>query len=93
MTKAQRQQVYAKYVGHCAYCGKTIFLSRGNAEEVLSKNQKISESKNELDKQEKQYSADYEFIKKEIPKWPDWKVSSYNANFATSVHSKKATKE
>lgn len=24
MTKAQRQQVYAKYVGHCAYCGKEI---------------------------------------------------------------------
>lgn len=38
----------------------------------------------------KSYSTDYERIRKEVEsKWPDWKVSTYNFNFATSKHSKK----
>ena len=40
--------------------------------------------------QVKGYSVDYKSIRGEIEsKWPAWKVSSYNANFATSAHAKK----
>ena len=39
----------------------------------------------------KGYSADYKSIRGEIAKWPAWKVSTYNASFATSAHAKKVT--
>ena len=40
----------------------------------------------------KGYSADYKSIRGEVEsKWPAWKVSTYNANFATSAHAKKVT--
>lgn len=36
------------------------------------------------------YSTDYKSIRGEIEsKWPAWKVSTYNTNFATSLHAKK----
>ena len=40
--------------------------------------------------QVKGYSSDYKTIRNEVEsKWPDWKVSTYNANFATSTHATK----
>lgn len=42
------------------------------------------------DAQVKGYSTDYTSIRKEVQsKWPSWKVSTYNANFATSAHANK----
>lgn len=40
--------------------------------------------------QSKTYSKEYDLIRKEAEsKWPAWKVSTHNANFATSAHAKK----
>jgi|AGTN01.2.fsa_nt_gi hypothetical protein len=40
----------------------------------------------------KGYSTDYKSIRGEVEsKWPAWKVSTYNANFATSAHAKKVS--
>ena len=37
--------------------------------------------------QTKGYSTDYTSIRKEVEtNWPSWKVSTYNAHFATSTH-------
>ena len=45
---------------------------------------------NKTGAQVKGYSTDYKSIRGEVEsKWPDWKVSTYNANFATSAHAKK----
>jgi hypothetical protein len=42
--------------------------------------------------QAKGYSVDYRSIRKEVESdWPAWKVSTYNANFATSAHARKVT--
>ena len=42
--------------------------------------------------QTKGYSKDYKSIRVEVEsKWPAWKVSTYNTNFATSAHAKKVT--
>lgn len=40
--------------------------------------------------QEARYSSDYESIRREAEsKWPEWKISTYNTNFATSAHARK----
>jgi GH35 family endo-1,4-beta-xylanase len=40
--------------------------------------------------QSKEYSKEYNSIRKEAEsKWPAWKVSTHNVNFATSAHAKK----
>lgn len=36
-----------------------------------------------------QYSTQYISIRKEVEKWPAWKVTAYNTSVATSVHAKK----
>ena len=36
-----------------------------------------------------QYSTQYISIRKEVEKWPAWKVTAYNTGVATSVHAKK----
>lgn len=36
-----------------------------------------------------QYSSKYIAIKKEVEKWPAWKVTVYNTSVATSLHAKK----
>lgn len=36
------------------------------------------------------YSKEYESIRLEVEsKWPDWKITTYNNNFAISSHAKK----
>ena len=37
MTKKQRQQVYAKYSGHCAYCGKEISYEEMQVDHIKPK--------------------------------------------------------
>jgi hypothetical protein len=38
----------------------------------------------------KEFSNEYRSIRREAEsKWPAWKVSTYNVNFATSAHAKK----
>ena len=37
MTKKQRQQVYAKYNGHCAYCGKEIAYEEMQVDHIKPK--------------------------------------------------------
>ncbi len=52
-------------------------------------NTKIN-SKNQSDRRSSEYSKEYNSIRKEAESsWPAWKVSTYNANFATSAHAKK----
>ncbi len=47
-------------------------------------------SKQQLVKQSGGYSKEYDSIRNEAEsKWPAWKVSTYNVNFATSAHAKK----
>jgi hypothetical protein len=42
------------------------------------------------DVQSKEYSKEYSSIRNEAEsKWPAWKVSTFNVNFATSAHAKK----
>lgn len=36
------------------------------------------------------YSQEYNLIRNEAEsKWPEWKITTYNANFATSIHARK----
>lgn len=39
MTKQQRQNIYLKYDGHCAYCGKFIALKDMQADHIIPKRQ------------------------------------------------------
>ncbi len=41
--------------------------------------------------QPKAYSEEYKKIREQAERWPAWRVSTYNANFATSAHAKKLT--
>ena len=44
-------------------------------------------------KSKNKYSKEYLLIKEEIENsWPNWKIASFNINFATSVHAKKILK-
>ena len=35
ISKAMRQQVYDKYAGHCAYCGKKIFMDEMQVDHAI----------------------------------------------------------
>jgi len=48
----------------------------------MNKNQQVVE-------QPKAYSEEYRKIREQAERWPAWRVSTYNANFATSAHAKK----
>lgn len=39
LTKAERLQVYSKYGGHCAYCGKKIEYKDMQVDHIISKRQ------------------------------------------------------
>jgi len=48
--------------------------------------------KAKTDTKVKGYSTDYKSIRGEVEsKWPAWKISTYNVNFATSAHAKKVS--
>jgi len=52
-------------------------------------NKKV-DAKQQFVRQSKGYSKEYESIRKEAEStWPEWKIQTYNLNFATSINAKK----
>lgn len=51
-------------------------------------------NKNQTTTKSDKYSREYTSIRSEAEsKWPAWKVSTYNVNFATTAHAKKVAQK